>query len=238
MISEAAPTLEELAAALQGKEREAAVAAARKLPELGPAAIEPLLGALKSQDDEVVLAAAEALGEVGDERAVRPLLDTLRACYPGRSPRRQRIVGVLAAVLFPITIVLGIVVLIASGGSGLGDLFGNLVNTSTPDKPGRDVDRFGQLISTALGKIAERRPTPELRAALPHLREITADSLQQKKRTRALTRKTARRIDVLTRKLDQIPLAAAAPLPDPTALPRVTTIPEEPEVEQQVRNSG
>jgi HEAT repeat protein len=240
-VTEPAPTgpsLEELTASLGAADTTARAKAAHDLQAFGTAAIEPLCAALRDKEVRVRLAAAKSLGEVGDERAIQPLVAALRDLFPGRSPRRYRTVGILAAITFPIvSIAYGAVklsewgvpptaigvafaimigLLLASGPVGrwlLLTLLGVPRPTDTSPCP---------VFSEALARIAERHPTPELREALPTLKEIAADSIQQNRRTRANSRKVVRRIEALTAQLEALPVTASAPVTDAEILPRAS----------------
>lgn len=220
-----APTLAELTAcllSLKGKQKskpEERVEAARKLREFGAAAIEPLCLALRDKEDSVRVAAAKSLGEVGDERAVQPLVDALRDVLPGRSAARSRFARVLFWITMPIMIVLGVIAIFADGP---GDFLSNL-NFYSPGTAAKG--RSSREIAKALAKIAERTNSLELRKALPELEEIAADNLQQDVRSRATSRRAARKIAKLTNSLKELPISAAAPHTDSTALPRAATAP-------------
>ena len=227
----AGPTFEELTALLRQGSDEARVKAARDLAAFGPQGIEALVAALKDKNVRVIFAATKSLGEVGDERAVKPLVAAFRGLFPGASPRRYRVVGILAAITFPLAgIAYGWMRLDEWGvpAAGIYAILGLLLLFSPklwqiakiflPGKIDPDSNP-GRMFSDALAKIAERCPTPELQAALPTLNEIVADSLQQDPRTRADFRKTARRIEELTAHLDTMPIAAHPPAPDVASLP-------------------
>jgi hypothetical protein len=92
-------------------------------------------------------------------------------------------------------------------------------------KERREASRLCQIIADALVRIAERRPTPELRAVIPDLKAIAADVLQQEKQARAASRQAAQRIEDLTEQLKNLPLPAAAPAPDAATLPRAAAAP-------------
>ena len=68
-----------LVAALGDKDGDVRINAAEALGNLGSAAVPALLKALKDEDKEVVRAAVEVLGDSGDGRAVKPILDILKA---------------------------------------------------------------------------------------------------------------------------------------------------------------
>lgn len=215
--------------------------AARQLQAHGVNAIEPLCAALRDPQLRVRLAAARSLGEVGDERAIPALVAALRELFPGRSPRRYRAVGLLAAITFPLAGIsyavmqlwewgvspgniaalfgLALVLLAATGKKGLRVLAALSIPRPTQGDP-------CLVFSQALSRIAERCPAPELREALPLLREIAADGLQQSRYTRADSRKAARRIEELTAQLNALPVIASAPSMDVNSLPGAASGPE------------
>jgi HEAT repeat protein len=228
----ASPAFEELVTSLATGAVQEQVDAARTLREFGPAAIEPLVQALRDKEVRVRLAAAKSLGAVGDERAVKPLVTALRELFPGASPRRYRTVGILAAITFPVAMLMygwmrlselgvppaamySLIALLAVFSPKLYRIYVAL--TFQPAENSNPCRVFTE----ALARIAERCPAPELRAALPALNEIVADGLQQDRRTRADSRKVARRIEELTAQLDQLPVTASPPAPDVDSLPRV-----------------
>lgn len=190
--------------------------AAQDLKEYGAQAVQPLCEALKDKEDEVREAAAQSLLVVGDDTAVGPLVEALRAGFPGRSPRRQRVMTMLFYILIPFALIAALMMIIATKGEGLGDLLSTLHYIESPSQK-LTGDRLAYI--HALAAIAERSPTPELRKVLSDLRDIEADTLQQDVKTRAASRAAARKIEKLTAKLDQLPVMAAAPSPDTTQLP-------------------
>lgn len=215
-----AKTFQELLAALRNDSVEARAGAARSLRDFAPECVEPLCAALKDEDEAVRAAAAESLGVVGDESAVQPLVEALRAGFPGKSPRRHRLAGKLLYVLAPLAVVAVVGVAIATKGEGLGagffDNLGFLPGGKNSKMPPT------RTFADALAKIAERSPTPQLREALPDLHDIAADQLQQDKRTRATSRAAARKIEALTVKLGELPVTSEVPASDSATLPRVS----------------
>jgi len=221
------PTFEELVASLGAAETAARTNAARELQRYGAAAIEPLCAALQDKEIRVRLAAAKSLGEVGDERAIQPLVAALRDLFPGRSPLRYRVVGILAAITFPIvSIAYGAVKLSEWGappiaiGLAFAAIMGWLLSRGPVGArilltllgvPAPTDSSPCPVFSEALARIAERHPTPELREALPTLKEIAADNIQQDRRTRADSHKAARRIEALTAQLESLPVTASPP---------------------------
>lgn len=201
---------------LKNSETASRVQAAKELGLHGAPAVGPLCEALKDTEHGVRKAAAESLREVGDETAVGPLVEALRAGFPGKSPRRSRIMTTVFLILIPLFLIAALAMVIATKGEGLGDLVSNLHFLHTPPPKMTD-DR--RAFIRALAEIAERSPTPELRKVLADLRDIAADTLQQDVKTRAASRAAAWKIDKLTAKLDQLPVMAAAPKPETAQLP-------------------
>lgn len=189
--------------------------AARLLSSFGPSATEPLCTALTDRDVRVRTAAARSLAEVGDARAIRPLSRALKSCFVRRSGILNLLTGLGAATAGALLVVGTIVTLdvlalttLFTGGS-----FGELMN---------ERQRRSQLveaISEALIRIGERDPSPELRQVLPDLRLVAVDVIQQVGRTRTASRDAATRIQQLTDRLHNLPLASAAPTIDPSELP-------------------
>ena len=242
-----------LIASLKVKNPSARAAAARQLGQLkDPDAVLPLCAALKDKDIEVRVATAEALGNIGDDRAVQPLIDALRDAFTLRSPWLNFVVGVLLLVgsvllggvviaLLLIVALVCVVVLfmllkeaagfIVEAVTGLWEAFSSLFSKSMKFfRLPRRRDRLCFAIAEALAKIAEQSPTPELRAALPDLKAVGADVIQQDEKTRAASRRAAHRIRVLTERLKNLPLPASAPEPDTATLPRIADSPK-PDVE-------
>jgi HEAT repeat protein len=228
--------LEELMTTLATGSAQERSSAAYELRAFGAAAVEPLCAALQDKELPVRLAAVKSLGEVGDERAIQPIVAALREMFPGRSPRRYRTVGILAAITLPLSMVAygavqlsewgvppqvvtaacaALLALLVAGGRKSLRLISLLIGDPTSANSGPC-----RAYSEALAQIAERCPAPELRKALPALNEIAADALQQSPRTRADSRRAAQRIEELTAQLDSLPVIAAAPSPDVETLPR------------------
>lgn len=198
--------------------------AAKNLRNCGSAAVEPLCLALRDKDLNVRAAAAESLGHIGDERAVQALVEALRGCFIGQSTRWQLVIGGIAILIILIAAIRMQYPLFGKIGGLLLPLllvFQMLVYN------GKRISQSIMLpaITKALTLIAERTPTPELRNVLPDLKAITADVLQQSKTTRAASRQAAQRIEALTEQLKNLPLPAAAPVPDADTLPRVADAP-------------
>jgi hypothetical protein len=220
-----------------GKVKERA-AAASALGEYGERAVERLIEALSDKSPKVRFQAARALGRIGDPRAVGPLMEALRGCLVGGSPKTN----LRAALLYLLGIVL------AAGAFGwvwlnLGWfwLFFIWIQAGDHLKPllegQRSQTRFCRAICEALHRIAMEHPSPEMRSVLPELNAIAIDAVHHTERTREASRIAARRIDQLTQDVKSLPLSASAPageegsaLPlasqapavDASALPRVS----------------
>jgi hypothetical protein len=211
---------------LDSEEPTTRAAAARSLGREGGDAVEALVAALNDEEPVVRRAAARSLGEVGDERAVQPLLTALRAGCVGKSPRKQIIAGVLmlgVGLLFAALAItritafkIGAVWWLFWAGSWIYNYF----------KGRREAGETYRALTDALVRIAERCPTPELRNAVPDLRAIAADFVQQGRVTRLTTQAAADRIETLTEKLKSMPVASAAPGMNATVLPRAAEAPE------------
>jgi hypothetical protein len=213
-----------LSADLAGASAEARIEAAHKLRLLGAVAMDPLIPALKDKEVKVRVAAAESLGHVGDEKAIQPLTEALRALYPGKSPKRWRLMGAFLAVCTVVFSIAGIVAALVTG--GLGALLGGAAEMlGSFDGLDAKTDNASRAYAEALFRIADRSPTPELRYALPHLREIADDGVLQDKHTRGASRAAARRIQKLTLELDKLPVASAAPRMDEKTLPVAAAAP-------------
>jgi HEAT repeat protein len=242
-----------LIASLKVKNPSARAAAARQLGQLkAPDAVLPLCAALKDKDIEVRVAAAEALGNIGDDRAVQPLIDALRDAFTLRSAWLNFVVGVLllvgsvllGGVVMVLLLVVGLscflilLALMRDAAFFLGEMvvefwihLGALIAKSMSFfRLPRRRDRLCFAIAEALAQIAEQSPTPALRAAIPDLKAVSADVIQQDEKTRTASRRAAHRIRVLTERLKNLPLPASAPEPDAATLPRVADSPK-PDVE-------
>lgn len=202
--------------------------AAISLREFGSEAVEPLCTALSDRSQDVRVAAAESLGCIGDPAAVQPLMEALRATFVGHSARRQLMMGFLVAAA-AVTLVLGFIwgsIALKTGGMAylFFQGFGRVFKKYFEKRHSRS--RECAAISDALGDIAERNPTPAMRAVLPELKLVAADVLQQAAATRAVSQDAARRIETLTEKLKDLPVpAAAGPAADQASLPRPAEAP-------------
>ncbi len=183
------PDATELAQRLTSRSEDKRKAAADALRTIGAPAVEPLCEMLKHRDPIVRARAASVLGEIGDSRAVQPLIEALREGFFKQSPKWQYRVGLLANVVLaqlPLQIIIHLVSRWISH-----DIFPN------PDDEWRRIGfilvcivvaacgftlplsrywrrryRYHQVcyhVAEALGRIAERDPVPELRAAIPDL---------------------------------------------------------------------
>ncbi|HTE21007.1 MAG TPA: HEAT repeat domain-containing protein [Armatimonadota bacterium] len=195
------------------------VETATALGDCGVWAVEPLCLALQDREPAVRIAAAESLGHLGDQRAVQPLTGALRACFLHRSGWKQLVMGPVVLVGGTLLFVFCLLLCLLCGG-------GSTVLADIPRdvwkhfRDRRSQGRLVQAITGALVLIAERHPTPELRSALPDLKAMATDVLQQEPGTRAASRDAAHRINALTEKLKSLPVPASTPAPDAAALPR------------------
>jgi hypothetical protein len=221
--------LEPLLRALHDPRERVRRAAAEALARVGPEAVPPLCTALEDRAPAVRSAAAAALGEVGDERAVAPLSEALRRCFLGRSPWLQVLAGLLvvpAAVLAAVAILLFCI--FVTRGHGLDALQLPVEAAGHYFGSRRRMAAESTAIVEALCRIAERRPTPELRSVLPELNVVANDVLHHDSRSRQASRQAARRIRELTDRIKDLPLpAAGAPPPaNPATLPLPAEAPE------------
>ena len=83
-----------------------------------------------------------------------------------------------------------------------------------------------QAFTETIATLSEAAPTPELRELLPDLRILAADRLQQAPEARQAFTAAAERIDLLTRDLRVLPIAATGPASSPDALPRPAKAPD------------
>lgn len=171
----------------------------------------------KASSLSVRAAAAEALAEVGDERAIRPLTEALRGCCVTRSALRQIFIGLLVfpagLVGFVLLLLLGLLLGVCPDVGSIG------VAVEEYYSQRRLQGTLAASIGTALQRIAERHPGPELRAALPELKAACADLVHQERGTRSACREAARKIEALTEQLKNLPTPASGPTPAPAALP-------------------
>jgi HEAT repeat protein len=203
------------------------VEAAKALRDYPEWSLEPLCGLLRDKDLDVRTAAAESLGHIGDQRAIQPLTEALRDCFVGKSARGQLVVGVLVLSV-TLTLMAGLAwgsfALQIGGAVGAG-MNAILQVAHAYYRRRQSSSKVCQAITDALAQIAERNPTPVLRSVLSDLKAVAADVLQQHKDTRAASRQAAERIESLTEQLKDLPVAAFAPEPDGTALPRPADAP-------------
>lgn len=207
-----------LASGSRGEKLEAATA----LLQYGEAALEPLCSALSDPDDRIKVAAARALAELGDSRAVPSLTAALRKGLSGGTAR-SHFLAAGRAVFWAIgaTTVAGCVVTLL-GVPLLYSLLGYppCIITLNWLLARRARSRVHQVFTDVIVALAEAKPTPELRELLPDLRMLAVDRLQQEPEARQAFSGAAERIDLLTRDLRVLPIAATGPPLDTDALPR------------------
>lgn len=211
---------ESLLGRLQSETKEERIAAAEVLGRWGgPRSVDPLCELLRDPDDEIRIAAAEALGSIGDQRAVQPLLAALRERCVGGSGRRQKRAGRMF-VSGILGIVVGQAVLCATQDLNFGAMCGGLVIPV--------ISWFGcraargplfRAITQALARIAEARPTLEVREVLPELDVLSTDRIQQDAATRRALAAGRARIETLTAHFKSLPLPSASPAPEAATLP-------------------
>lgn len=171
-------------------------AAATSLGQLGaPRAVEVLCVLLEDTDVEVQAAAAHALGRIGDTRALAALMHALHLTIEGRSRREYVLAfvgGLVGVVCFGF--LLGPIPLLLVG-------HGIVVQAK-----GRwRASRLSAALTGALGDMAERNPTPELRRAVPDLRVVSADVFHYPY-ARFISKEAAQRIEAATAHLKQLPI--------------------------------
>ncbi len=213
---------------LQSTEPLERAAAAAALSRFGGDGMASLCTALADTEPVVRGAAAMALGTVGDRSTIQPLLAALKTSCKGGSARRQYWIGLVllvAAALVFLGFVTGLAFLKAGG--AMGAMYSSLfIAFRQALERRRRRNRLSGVIVDALLRVAEREPAPELRAVLPEVQALAADFVQQSKDTRALSRKAAARIEVLTEKLRDLPIPAENPAPAPAQLPGASAAPE------------
>jgi hypothetical protein len=186
-----------------------------------------LCEALRDPDLQVREAAAGVLGRHGDERAIGPLLEALRSGFVGRSARWNLLAGwglALATAVMFAGLGAGVLFLKVGGMMWLALNIGTSIYKAIRTRR-QERGRANPALIDALLTIGERSPTPELRAALPDLRAVSADVFQQAQNTRLLSRRAADRLEALTERLKDLPLTAQAPAASPDSLPRSAETP-------------
>ena len=220
-----------LSAGLNDEQLAVRLSAANALttPGLGPA-VDALCEALKHRDRSTLTAAAQALGAVGDPRAVPHLLEAHRRCFLGRSARGQLVLGLLVAAAFVLLLAAflwGSIAAKAGGAFGCINIF--LRGAAVYFNKRKEQSLVAAAISDALLRIAESSSAPEIHRIVPELRSVTRDRLQHTRETRAAAREAADRIEALTARLQQLPVASGtteAPADD--LLPRPASAPAAP----------
>jgi hypothetical protein len=213
--------LEVLEVRLRGAEKDLRGQTAYQLRERGPEAVPALCEALKDPDPSVRAAVAESLAKIGDARAIAPLTQALKRCFDTGSASRQRLLGILMAVVVCIVLGFAFVGTIKSwtaGGFVTIWLFGTKRIQELLDSRRK---RGPQIVAltNAIDRIASRDPAPELRSLLPELQSVASDAIYQSPATRAATREVADRIAALTERIKSMPVAASAPEVETEQLP-------------------
>lgn len=190
--------------------------AARGMRHYGAQAVGPLCLALRDPDLRVRAAVAASLGDLEDVRAVQPLVNALRNCFAGRSARSDFWFGVFKMPLIVVAMALNLIHYLAFRQRRRNPIDELLDEYAESRRRRNDLL---QAITTALGRIGERHPLPELRSVLPDLHLVARDVIQQRKSTRAASRKAAARIEALTTRLQDLPLPAVDSRRDGFELP-------------------
>lgn len=204
-------------------------AAVHALGEIGePEAEAPLRALLRDADLAVRAEAATALGKLGLEESIPSLMDAYRTCFLGQSARKQRLIGLLAAGALLILLAL---IIWGTAAAKVGGLYGCLnLFSQVPGHYIRERRKQSKVvcaITDALVMIAERNPRPEMHQLVPELQAVAGDRVQHEPATREASRRAAERIEALTIRLHNLPVAAGAPsgsgvetLPRPAGAPQ------------------
>jgi hypothetical protein len=210
-------------------------AAAHALGEIGDPQVElPLRARLADADLAARAEVAIALGKLGLEESIPALMDAYRACFLGRSARKQRWIGVLVAGA--LLVLLGLMLwgsAAAKAGSfcGFASVFSQV--PANYIRARRAESKVACAITEALVMIAERNPRPEMHQLVPELRAVARDRVQHEPATRDASRRAAERIEALTAAVHNLPVAAATPRMDPSTLPQPAEAPHATTLAQQ-----
>lgn len=194
--------------------------AAAALCAYGKQAVPVLCTALQDRNGAVRVAVVDALRQVGDERAIQPLVSTLRTCFWGGAAGRHLYLRPILTVLG--LLILGISCLLPVQGKvcsflGLAPLLPFILVYWSEHQT--DKRRLSLAITRALGEIAARNPTPELQTAVPDLKALAADVVLQTAGARRTMRRTLEQIDAATADVRSLPVTASEGAP-PDSLPR------------------
>ncbi|MFN3648511.1 MAG: HEAT repeat domain-containing protein [Armatimonadota bacterium] len=220
-----------LAGALESSVWDTRLAAVQVLGRLHlPEVVPHLLRTLTDREPRVRIAAVEALGAIGDETAVRPLHDLLRSEFVGGPfTRRWRLSPTVFLVLalsgfLLLRMLTGDLAVVTAVWAVWAVVFGFGIAVDCSRERIQQRGRVTQAVTEALVKIAERRPSPEMRQVLPDLRRMVSDPLVQNRETRQVSRAAIQRIEALTESLKTLPLPGTAS-GDEASLPRVGEAP-------------
>jgi hypothetical protein len=195
----------------------------------GPAMMPYALAALEDEDQAVRTIAARAVGDYGDAASAEPLTRALRRGFlMGTAHRQQLAVFLGGPIVFVVLLGLmseGVLLELGVVAAAFSALAGEVVTAFYRRRQLRS--EVSLAITEALAKIADRSPTPALRAALPDLRAIAADVVQQEASSRRVSRETAAKIESVTAASKNLPVPAESPAPQPDALPRASAAPAE-----------
>ena len=200
------------------------VAAAEALTRLGdPAALPALRSVLADPAASPALRGASArlladIGGAGAVDAIHSVLQTLRGVRrAGRAERR----GVRAAGAF-LLITTAVLLLCRASLFSVAMVLPVLVlGLFEYRQTRRAADEILAAVIQALRDIAEHHPSRGLRQTLPDLCAIAADPLRRTRATREISRAAVLEIEAATDHIKDLPLAAAAALPDVASLPLV-----------------
>ncbi len=186
----------------------------------GSRAVNPLCELLREPDDDLRVAAAEALGGIGCERAIPHLVTALQTRCVGGSGYQQKKAGRIALVWIVLAF-FGSAMLAAYLRLPIGGFAGVVIvplltgwNTLRQTR-----GRVFRAITSALERILEANPTPEVRSVLPELEALSSDRIQQDAETRRVLSAAREHIDTLTAHFKSLPLTSAPPAPEAATLP-------------------
>ncbi len=211
--------------ALKGGNRRERCEAAASLPQYGGEAFEPLCAVLADPDDHLKIAAANALAALGDPRAIPAITKALRDGLVGGNAREH-----MLNARFTLGLALGgtlLLVILLDLPQPLFQVLAMqpLIWWSHWQRGRHARSRVHEVFADAIVTLGEVRPTLELRELLSDFRTLAADRLQQAPEARQAFTEAAERIDLLTRDLKVLPIAATGPPLDRDSLPRPAKAP-------------
>jgi hypothetical protein len=227
-VQQSGPSFQSLLEDTQSRNSWLRVRAAEHLDRFGPEAVDPLIALLQDERTEVRISAARALGRVGDERALQPLLQTLRQSFWGGNGWSNLLIGGLVAVGVAL-LILGFLRGFNHGGAWWWVIYSGGLWRSIAQRRQQRSQLVG-VVTEAITNVAERHPTPELGLAVGDLNLAAADHVRNTAETRAASRRAAQRIQELVQEVRTLPVTSAPPGVDEASLP-VPALNPEPEAE-------